>query len=99
MLEGGYAALTCQLNYPIGPSHAKQFPLRGGLAIADIPGAQVGSRRHATIRGQQTRMLNPNNPDYVYPGNNELILKVSKNKQIQKTLENNKSRHRIMKHQ
>jgi hypothetical protein len=42
-------------------------------------------------------MLNPNDPDYVYPGNNELILKVSRNKQMQKTLENNKSRHRIMK--
>ena len=42
-------------------------------------------------------MLNPNAPDYAYPGNNELILKVSKNKALQKTLENNKSRHRIMK--
>jgi len=42
-------------------------------------------------------MLNPQDPDYAYPGNKELILKVSKNKALQKTLENNKSRHRIMK--
>ena len=79
VLEDGYAALTGQLKHPVGPSYTKQFPLRGGLAIADIPGAQAGSRRHATIRGQQTRMLNPNDPAYAYPGNNELILKVSRN--------------------
>ena len=96
-LEGGYIGLKGQLKHPIGPAYAKGLKLRGALTIADIPGAQAGSRRHATIRGQQGRMLNPNDPNYVYPGNNELILKVSKNKALQKTLENNKSRHLIMK--
>lgn len=47
--------------------------MRGGLKINDIPGAQAGSLRHATLSGPQKRTLNPNDPVYTYPGNKELI--------------------------